>query len=56
MDRHGAETLEETTEESIRETMRYLDKAAKYAEDDIFPILTPRFAPSCTDELMHWLG
>ncbi len=56
MDRNGSQDLEETTEESIRETMRYLDAARQYAPSDVWPILTPRFAPSCTNELMHWLG
>lgn len=56
MDRNSVESLEETTEESMRETERFLEAAKAYADQDIFPILTPRFAPSCTDELMRWLG
>ncbi|HPX93875.1 MAG TPA: amidohydrolase family protein [Bacillota bacterium] len=56
MDRNSVAVLQETTEESIRETMRYLRGSEKYAADDVRPILTPRFAPSCTDELLHWLG
>lgn len=56
MDRNGGIDLEETTEESIRETLRYLDLMAPFESSGVKPILTPRFAPSCTPELMRWLG
>ncbi len=54
MDRNGASFLQETTEESQKETLRWLDacKDFKYLK----PILTPRFTPSCTNELMSFLG
>ncbi len=44
----------ETVEESLRETERYLDafKNNKTAR----PIITPRFAPTCSDDLMKGLG
>ncbi len=55
MDRNGAPgLLEETTEESKRETLRWLDACGDFRY--IRPILTPRFTPSCTDELMEFLG
>jgi len=54
MDRNGGEKLCETTEESKRETLRWLDACADFKS--LKPILTPRFTPSCTDELMAWLG
>ena len=54
MDRNGGKSLQETTEESKRETLRWLDGCARF--EHIKPILTPRFTPSCTDELMAWLG
>lgn len=54
MDRNGGENLEETTEESKRETLRWLDMCSDFKL--IKPIITPRFTPSCTDELMAWLG
>ena len=56
MDRNSVEALEETTEESMEETLRFLEEAKAYADKDVLPILTPRFAPSCSDELMSWLG
>ena len=46
--------LEETTEESIRETERWLRECGRFSH--VRPMLTPRFTPSCTDELMAWLG
>ena len=54
MDRNSGEVLKETTEESKRETLRWLDACGDFQH--IRPILTPRFTPSCTDELMAWLG
>ena len=53
MDR-GSEMLRETTEESKRETLRWLDACGQFRR--IKPILTPRFTPSCTDALLAWLG
>ena len=55
MDRNAAPgVLEETTEESMRETLRWLDACGDF--NNIRPMLTPRFTPSCTDELMAFLG
>ena len=54
MDRNGGEGLEETTEESKRETLRWLEESKDFRH--IKPILTPRFTPSCTNELLEWLG
>ena len=52
MDRNAG-LSQETTEESISETLRWLD-ACHF--ELVKPILTPRFTPSCTDELMAALG
>ena len=55
MDRNAAPgVLEETTEESISETLRWLDESGDFQY--IRPMLTPRFIPSCTDEVMAFLG
>ena len=54
MDRNGGVNLQETTEESQAETLRWLAGCGRFR--NIKPILTPRFTPSCTDELMAWLG
>ncbi len=54
MDRNNAPELNETTEESKASTLRWLDGCKQFK--NVKPILTPRFTPSCTDELMTWLG
>lgn len=54
MDRNGGKNLQETTEESISETLRWLEECQDFRL--IRPILTPRFIPSCTDSLMEFLG
>ncbi|MBE6995306.1 MAG: guanine deaminase [Ruminococcaceae bacterium] len=55
MDRNAAPgVLEETTEESISETLRWLESCGDFKY--VKPILTPRFTPSCTDEVMAFLG
>ena len=54
MDRNGLPgKLQETTEESVAETLRWLENCRF---EHIKPILTPRFTPSCTDGLMTQLG
>lgn len=54
MDRNGIPSLQEDTETSQRETLRWLDECQDFRH--IKPILTPRFTPSCTDGLMEFLG
>ena len=53
MDRNSSPDYQETTEESLQETERWLDGCHF---DHVKPILTPRFTPSCSDELMAGLG
>jgi len=53
MDRNGGKDLEETTKESIEETKKWL-KECHF--EHVKPIITPRFTPSCTNELMEELG
>ena len=56
MDRNGPDILQEkSAAESAEATLRWLsDTADKY--ENTKPILTPRFTPSCTDELMQKLA
>ena len=54
MDRNGIPALQEETEDSKRETLRWLEECREFQH--VKPILTPRFTPSCTDELMDFLG
>ncbi len=54
MDIQSPDCLSETTEESLRETEAFLEaySANQYAK----PIITPRFAPTCSIELLKGLG
>lgn len=56
MDRNGTADLQEKSAVvSAGDTVRWLtDTAGKY--ENVKPILTPRFTPSCTDELMNALA
>ena len=55
MDRNNLPgVLEETTESSMAETLRWLDACRDFHL--VKPILTPRFTPSCSNELMAFLG
>lgn len=54
MDRNCPENIRETTEESLAGT-RYLIE--KFGDDPLVkPIITPRFAPTCSEELLCGLG
>ncbi|NSK20822.1 amidohydrolase family protein [Dorea formicigenerans] len=54
MDRNSNPLLQETTKESIEETLKWLDECKRFQY--IKPMITPRFTPSCSDELMENLG
>ena len=52
MDRNSPDYLREETEESVNETISWLEEVQKKQYQHTKSILTPRFIPSCTDELM----
>ena len=55
MDRNSPEYLcEESAVKSAEDTEKWLIRSAKY--ENVKPILTPRFTPSCTDELFEKLS
>lgn len=54
MDRSAPENLLENAEESLRKTEVFLEKYS--ANRNTRPVLTPRFAPTCTRELINGLG
>ena len=57
MDRNSIPGLLETTEESLEETKRWLsDCAEKKQYKKCRPMITPRYIPTCTDELLSGLG
>ncbi|MCR5527341.1 MAG: amidohydrolase family protein [Lachnospiraceae bacterium] len=56
MDRNGGEGLqEESAEASLKGTLEWLE-AIEGKYERTMPIITPRFIPSCSDELMKGLG
>lgn len=56
MDRNGPPALqEESAEVSAQNTLSWIEETAGRYQN-VKPILTPRFTPSCTDELMRRLG
>ncbi len=54
MDRNSPDILRERTQSSIADTLDYIKCAENF--ENVKPIITPRFIPSCTDELMIGLG
>lgn len=54
MNRNSPETLTEDTSVSLSETERFVNALADFK--NVAPIITPRFVPSCTTELMEGLS
>ena len=54
MDRNSPEYYTEETEESIEQTFEFLNMMNGF--EIVKPVVTPRFAPSCSDFLMTELG
>lgn len=55
MDVNAPDSIRETTESSIHDTREWL-KATVDKFENVKPILTPRFVPSCSAELLSALG
>jgi guanine deaminase len=55
MDRNCPDSLREDTQKSLEETTQWIEKV-NTAYDNVKPIITPRFVPSCTPALMQGLG
>lgn len=56
MNRNSPDYLCETTEESLSETRKWIEETLAKGYKNTQPILTPRFTPTCTDELMTGLA
>ena len=56
MNRNGFSNYEETTADSLSETRLFLDGIAAKKSTLVEPIITPRFVPSCDNELLAGLG
>ena len=55
MDRNAPEMLTENPERSVASTERYINNTSgKYSRT--YPIITPRFVPSCSDEVLEGIG
>ena len=52
MDRNSPESLLESTRQSIDDTVRFVEYCKSKHNPLIVPILTPRFAPSCSEQCM----
>ena len=55
MDRNSPDFLIEKTQQSLIDTKEWLDASLQFGPL-VKPIITPRFVPSCTSELMSGLG
>lgn len=57
MDRNSPEYLIETTENAKRDAEEFVKFASEELDDSLItPVVTPRFVPSCTAELLQYLG
>lgn len=55
MDRNAPDIITEEPERSVASTGRYLDNTSgRFA--NTYPIITPRFVPSCSEEVLEGLG
>ena len=55
MNRNG-NGYQETTSDSLNETDLFITSTQGRKSELVSPIVTPRFAPSCDDELLFGLG
>lgn len=58
MDRNGAQKIDyvETTTQSVEDTEEFVDHVQRLDDPLATPVITPRFVPTCTPELMRTLG
>ena len=54
MDRNSPDILREDTQQSVKDTLSFIEQSS--AIENIKPIITPRFIPSCSDKLLNELG
>ena len=55
MNRHGT-GYQETTSDSLNDTNLFVTSVLQRKSDIVLPIVTPRFAPSCDEQLLLGLG
>lgn len=56
MDRNSPDSYREDTEASVAATKQFVSSITELNSDLVRPIITPRFVPSCSRELMSQLG
>ncbi|KDO21757.1 guanine deaminase [Saprolegnia parasitica CBS 223.65] len=56
MDRHAPPSLAETTSQSLADTKAFIEHVLAKKDDLVTPVITPRFVPSTTSDLMHGLA
>lgn len=56
MDRNSPQSLTETAQQSIHDTRKFVEYVISKGNSLITPVITPRFAPSCTPTLLEALG
>ena len=56
MDRNSPDDYVETTESSLRDTRKFVDYVESLKDSTVQAVITPRFVPTCTPELMRGLG
>lgn len=56
MDREAPDYYVEDTKESLENTIEFVKTIQDMKSDLVTPIITPRFAVSCTDALLEGLG
>eukprot|EP00698_Gefionella_okellyi_P002559 TRINITY_DN123_c0_g1_i1.p1 TRINITY_DN123_c0_g1~~TRINITY_DN123_c0_g1_i1.p1 ORF type:complete len:441 (-),score=100.19 TRINITY_DN123_c0_g1_i1:87-1409(-) len=56
MDRNSPDFYVETTEASLQSTRKFVEVLLASRNPLVQPIITPRFVPTCTPELMHGLA
>ncbi len=56
MDRHGTKTYVHSTEQCLRETEQFVRTIQSWHHPLLTPVITPRFIPTCTPQLLQGLG
>ncbi|CEG35203.1 guanine deaminase [Plasmopara halstedii] len=56
MDRNGTSELQEDTQSSVNETREFVQYVNNKKSELLTPVITPRFVPTCSSELMRALA
>ena len=56
MNRNCPDGLAESVEETVRGYESLIEECARHSDSLVRPIITPRFVPSCTPEMLHVCG